>query len=60
MKDTRTIGWNRAKLTRFRKAYHEAASNMETRRSDVFTFDGYEYVVGYAFYLIEYLNGALP
>jgi hypothetical protein len=44
------IMWDRAKLKRFRRAYKNA-------KTEVFEFEGAEFVVGYAKYLIEYLDG---
>ncbi len=52
----KTINWNRPMLERFKKAYSEAAGN----DNSIFIFDGYEYVKGYARYLIEYLESRLP
>ena len=42
-------------LERFKVA-HQAALSM---KADTFVFDGHEFVVGYARYLIEYLNEIL-
>jgi len=56
MSDKVTISWDRAKLERFKQAYKKAVD----ARSDTFTFDGHDFVVGYAKYLIEYLEGRLP
>ena len=49
------IRWTRPMLERFKVA-HQAAVSM---KADTFVFDGYEFVVGYAKYLIEYLNEIL-
>lgn len=46
------IHWNRAMLKRFKAAY--ALANIE--RKDVFKFDGHDFLVSYARYLIEYLD----
>ena len=46
------ITWDRAKLKRLRRAYENA-------KTDVFEFEGAEFVRGYAKYLIEYLDGIL-
>lgn len=46
------ITWDQAKLKRFRRAYKNA-------KTEVFEFEGAEFVVGYAKYLIEYLDGML-
>ncbi len=42
-------------LKRFKKAYEEAAAANRA----VFDFDGHQFVVQYARYLIEYLEGQL-
>lgn len=55
MKARETIEWDPPKLARFKKVYAEARD----RRLDTFMFDGHEFVIGYAEYLIEYLEGAL-
>ncbi len=44
------INWNRAKLERFKQALAQV-EGFDT----VFTFDGHEFVAGYAKYLYEYL-----
>jgi hypothetical protein len=43
------------KLRRLRKALKRAKAEGKGRQ-DTFMFDGNEYVVGYAEYLVEYLN----
>lgn len=47
------INWTPDTLARFKRAYAKAL------KDDVptFTFEGNEFVVGYAKYLIEYLEG---
>ena len=52
-----TINWTRPKLQEFR-AEHERHKHKD-RIKDTFTFEGHEFVVGYAGYLIEYLEGVL-
>lgn len=47
-----TINFDRAKLERFRNAY----TNAKARNDDQFTFEGHEFFVPYARYLIEYLE----
>lgn len=47
--------WTRPKLVRFQADYAAAAA----AGKDTFVFEGSEFVVGYAKYLIEYLNGVL-
>lgn len=48
------ITWDRAKLERFRLAYNKAR-RLPTI-DDVFKFEGHEFVVSYARYLIQYLD----
>ena len=52
------IAWDRPMLKRFKTAY-KAACETPGDASDVFTFEGHEFVIGYAKYLIEYLEGQL-
>lgn len=49
------ITWTQPMLERFKRTYDAA---VETRFSynDTFEFDGHTFVVGYAKYLIEYLE----
>lgn len=47
--------FSKADLKRLKVAYKQAVDAGQ----DQFTFDGHEFVVGYAKYLIEYLEGAL-
>lgn len=47
--------WDRPKLARFRRAYRAAVA----AAAPTFRFDGNEFVVGYAKYLIEYLESVL-
>lgn len=53
--DLANITWTRPMLTRFRAAYQEARA----AQADTFEFEGHAFVVGYAKYLIEYLDGRL-
>ena len=48
-----TIAWNQPMLRRFKKVY--AAHKAD--RNAVFTFEGHQYLVSYAKYLIEFLEG---
>lgn len=48
-----TICFTREKLTRFSRAYRKATAD----KAKTFEFDGCKFVVGYAKYLIEYLEG---
>lgn len=59
------IDFTPEKLARFKKAYKKAEklkrykqaySAPEDSSDEVFTFDGNEFVLGYAKYLIEYLE----
>lgn len=47
------IDWTRPMLERFKKAYKEA----NDRNADTFVFDGRGFLIGYATYLIEFLEG---
>lgn len=49
------ITWTSAMLRRFKVAYNKAVAD----NVDTFLFDGNEFVVGYAKYLIEYLDSRL-
>ncbi len=49
------IRWTRPMLERLKVAHQAAVST----NADTFVFDGHEFVVGYARYLIEYLNEVL-
>lgn len=54
--DRPVIEWTRPMLARFKKAYEAVCTG---DRNAVFTFEGHEFVCGYAKYLIEYLEGKL-
>lgn len=49
------INWTRPKLERFKTAFEAALK----QKGDTFSFDGNEFVKGYAKYLIEYLESVL-
>ena len=49
------IVWTRPMFESFKHAYDDAIET-RTRLDDTFEFDGYTFVVGYAKYLIEYLE----
>jgi hypothetical protein len=49
------IDFTPEKLKKFKKAYQRAVD----KKSDIFIFDGSEFVVGYAKYVIEYLDSKL-
>lgn len=51
LKDT-PITWTLPMLRRFKKAYRQAVTNHKTE----FKFDDHDFLVGYAAYLIEYLE----
>lgn len=55
-----TVEWTLPMLKRFKKACAAARKERETnpaiRSTDTFTFEGNEYVVSYAEYLIKYLE----
>lgn len=53
--DLADIKWTRPLLTRFRAAYQAARAV----QAETFTFEGHAFVVGYAKYLIEYLDARL-
>lgn len=53
---TAIIKWDRPLLVRFQAAHKKAAEASQ----DPFTFEGNQYVLAYAFYLIEYLEFKLP
>lgn len=50
-----TIVWTKPKLKAFTKVYARAVADGK----ETFTFEGYEFVVKYAEYLIEYLTPRL-
>ena len=54
--DQKYVAWTRPMLARFKRDYASAVK----RNVDVFTFDGNEYLVAYAKYLIEYLANVFP
>ena len=56
-KDSRVIEWDRPKLERFKKVYSAAVA--QRTNDDVFEFDGHEFNIKYAKYLIEYLDSRL-
>lgn len=50
------VSYDRPMLERLKKAWAAAPGDKDA----VFTFEGHEYVKGYAKYLIEYLEKELP
>lgn len=53
--EQKMISWTRPMLERFKKEYQKAVA----AKTDTFIFDGNEFVVSYAKYLIEYLETKL-
>ena len=51
-----TIEWTRPSLERFKKEYNKHKDHPE----ETFKFEGNEYLVNYAKYLIEYLETRIP
>ena len=51
-----TIIWDRTKRDEFAAAY-KTAVDLELEQ---FTFDGHQFVTGYAKYLLQYLNQQMP
>lgn len=56
-KPAATILWDAPKLKRLKAAYAEAFKTKTG--NDTFMFDNHEFVLGYAKYLIEYLESQL-
>lgn len=54
MSDTKMVTFTPEKLAKFKEAYGKAKRNPLT---DTFEFEGDEYVLRYAAYMIEYLEG---
>jgi len=50
------IEWTPEKLKRFKTAFSQAQEIEKKTGEDEFEFDGFEFVLGYAKYLIEYLD----
>ena len=57
-RDVTLIEWNREKLERFKRACAEARAAGMTGKESIL-FEGYEFVLDYAKYLIEYLETKL-
>lgn len=57
--EQRKITWTREKLKRFKRAYKrfKRAYIENSSTKEIFLFEGDEYFVSYAEYLIEYLDG---
>jgi hypothetical protein len=51
--DQGSIAWNPEKLRRLKREYNKHKDD----KDKIFKFDGYDFLVGYAKYLIEYLEG---
>lgn len=52
------IEWTKEKRDRLEKVYKSEIAN-GSGRYDTFTFEGHEFVIGYAEYLIQHLNTEL-
>lgn len=57
-KATSTVNFDRPKLERLKKALADAKAG-GAKRHDVFTFEGEQYVVAYAGYVIEHVDKTL-
>jgi len=53
------VSFDRKKLKMFKAAYHQAKKGLKPLGRDVFTFEGNDYVLEYAKYMIQYLEGHL-
>ena len=53
------VEWNKPKLKRFKKAYQQELLTYVSGTERVFTFEGNEFVIDYAKYLIQYLEGMI-
>jgi len=54
-----TVTWDKSKFKRFKKVFQQYLVNGEllpNEKDSVFEFEGNDFVVGYAKYLIEYLE----
>ena len=49
------VNWTRPLLNKFKKAYEQATDE----KKDVFIFEDNGYTVGYAYYLITFLEGEI-
>ena len=54
-RDVVRIQWTRPMLKRFKKAFAQAVIEQNTKEG-VFNFDGREFLIAYAAYLIEHLD----
>jgi precorrin-3B methylase len=59
MTGKKMISFDRPRLNNLKKAY-SAAQTEGKGKDDTFVFDGDTYVLGYAKYVIEYLDDQLP
>lgn len=55
--EAKTINWTAPMLKRFKAAYSKVEKTH--KRTDTFSFEGNLFVLGYAKYLIEYLDSVL-
>lgn len=56
--DPASITWDTRKLASFKRSYARASRGL-ARPESTFTFQGHEFVLGYAKYLIQYLDSKL-
>lgn len=55
-----SITWTRAKLRKFKRAHAKAVRNsIQPIGTDVFRFEGHDFLIGYAAYMIEHLDSRL-
>ncbi len=50
------IDWTAEKLSSFKKAYAKALKRKASQRESMFVWEGYQFIPGYAKYLIKYLE----
>ncbi len=50
------IDWTAEKLSSFKSAYAKALKRKASQRESMFTWEEYQFIPGYAKYLIEYLE----
>lgn len=57
--DRASVIFTPEKLRRFKRALSRARERQQETGADVFAFEGNDYVIGYARYLVEYLERVL-
>jgi len=50
------INWTAQKLSSFKATYAKSKKRKASQRESMFVWEGYQFIPGYAKYLIEYLN----